>query len=257
MGICWAAGKSVIFHANGIIILPLKISIISSIDLFSNVQGEVMQFRKFSLATLFCVTLFVSGCASFRNNEIATVEKLPDVSSYKNKPSIFIEPHFFHGTPEAPIVEVVANKAMVQEAIGNSIGNSGLFSKHSFDEGDRAISDYRLQISIYNHGNNGLAAVAGFICGFTLGVIPAAATDNYTIDAKLINKSGAVVDTVRNKDSITTWIGLLFIPAMAATPKKAINGTLDNQMKAIIKDLIEKGRIKYSLIQTEMNYFAG
>ncbi|NMG36056.1 hypothetical protein GRF61_16535 [Azoarcus sp. TTM-91] len=195
---------------------------------------------------MLCAAAVLSGCASFRNNEIADAGALPDVSGYQNKPSVFVETHFFRGEPGAPVTEILVNRDKIHELVGKSLGDSGMFSRHSFDEADKAGADYTLRLDIYNHGNTGLAMAAGFISGFTFGVIPAAATDNYTLEAKLADTSGTVVSKATNKDSITTWIGLVFIPAMAATPEKALTGTLDNQLKTVLKELVEGGKLKYS-----------
>ncbi len=207
-----------------------------------------MQFKKWFFVFLICAVAVFSGCASFRNNELAEVGKLPDVSQFSNKPSVYVESHFYRGEPGSGGSEVLAAKAKMQEIIGKSLDESALFSKHSFNEADKAASDYIINVDIYNHGHTGLAAVAGFISGLTFGVIPAAATDNYTLQVKLSDKSGAVMSDATNKDSITTWIGIWFIPAMGNTPEKAITGTLDNQLRSVLRKLFESGKMKYSRI---------
>lgn len=206
-----------------------------------------MQSRKIGCLLAACAMLVLSGCASFRNNEVATVEKLPDVSQYSQKPSVYVEPHFFRGEPGKPQAEIIALKEKINGVIGKTLNESGLFSKYSFDEKDKAGSDYVIRLNIYNHGNHGLAAAAGFISGLTLTVIPAAATDNYTLEAKLFDGSGKVINESTNKDSITTWIGIVFLPMAGLTPDKAMSATLDNQLKAVLKELVENGKLKYSL----------
>ncbi|MBI4998568.1 MAG: hypothetical protein HZC22_17070 [Rhodocyclales bacterium] len=205
-----------------------------------------MQYKKLACVLAACAALLLSGCASFRNNEIADVGVLPDVSRYATKPSVFVETHFYRGDPASAPVETLTIKDKVKEKIGQTLSESTLFSKYSFDEKDRTDADYAIRIDIYNHGEQGLAALAGFISGFTFGVIPAAATDNYTLEAKLLDRSGTVVSTSRNKDSITTWIGIWFLPMAASTPDKAFSATLDNQLKAVLKELVEGGKLKYS-----------
>jgi hypothetical protein len=205
-----------------------------------------MLFRKLHVLLVVCAVAVLSGCASFKNNEVAAVGKLPDVSHYKNKPSVFVDSHFYRGEPGAVIMEV-HNKADVDGMIGPSLGDMGLFSKYSFDAADKAAADYTLAVDIYNHGANKAAAAAGALTGFTLGVIPSWATDNYTVEVKLLDKSGAVVSKVSNKDSIRTYIGLWFVPMMGATPKKAAFGTLDNQIRTLLKELVDSGKLKYSL----------
>ena len=205
--------------------------------------------RKFACILAACAALTLSGCASFRNNEIAEVGTLPDVSRYAQKPSVFVDAHFFRGEPGQAQLEILAVKDKMNETIGRTLNESALFSKYSFDEKDRAGSDYVIRLDIYNHGNQGLAAVAGFISGLTLTVIPAAATDNYTLEAKLMNSAGTLINTSTNKDSITTWIGIVFLPMIAASPEKAMHGTLENQLKLVLKELVESGKLKYTHLQ--------
>ena len=213
--------------------------------------------RKFACILAACAVLTLSGCASFRNNEIAEVGKLPDVSRYAQKPSVFVDTHFFRGEPGKAQLEILPIKEKMNETIGRTLNESALFSKYSFDEKDRASSDYVIRLDIYNHGNEGLAAVAGFISGLTFTVIPAAATDNYTLEAKLMNSAGTLINTSTNKDSITTWIGIVFLPMIAASPEKAMHGTLENQLKLVLKELVESGKLKYTHLQhLQFNFLA-
>lgn len=207
-----------------------------------------MQFKKWSFALLICAVAVLSGCASFRNNELGDVGQLPDVSRFNNKPSVFVEFHYYRGEPGSRVSEISASKYKIQEIIKKSLNESGMFSKYTFNDADKAASDYIMVIDIYNHGNSALAAVAGFVSGFTFGIIPAAATDNYTLQVKLSDKSGTVMSEATNKDSITTWIGLWFIPAMGNTPEKAFTVTLDNQLRSVLKKLFESGKLKYTSI---------
>lgn len=207
-----------------------------------------MKSGKSLLPALLCAAAILSsGCASFRNNEVADVGALPDVSHYQQKPSVFVETHLYHGDPASPVIEILHNKEKIQGMVQGCFESSSLFSKYSFDAAEKDNVDYAIRIDIYNHGDLGAAAVLGFISGFTFGVIPAAATDNYTLEAKLIDKSGAVVSKVSNKDSITTWIGIWFIPAAANTPEKAFTGTLENQLRSVLKELVESGKLQYSI----------
>lgn len=192
--------------------------------------------------------LLISGCASFHQQEIAQVTQLPDVSSYQHKPSVFIDFNFYRGDPgnkSAPIGKVTEN---LKPVIGQAVDKSKLFSHFSFNDSEKSQQDYTIKIDVYNHGNYGLAAASGFISGITLGVIPGLATDNYTMDLKALNHSGAELASVTNKDSVDTWIGLWFIPMMNNTPNKAVASSLENQLISALKDLFEKGVLKYSFI---------
>jgi hypothetical protein len=201
-----------------------------------------------SCLLILSAAIILTGCASFKNNEVANVESLPDVSHYQNKPSVFVKARFFHGAPDSTPGEISINKAQIQDLIGKTLGESGLFSKYSFNEADQAGIDYTLHVDIYNHANMGAGVVSGVITGLSLYIIPGAATDNYTLNTKLTDRAGSVIGEVTNKDSITTWLGIWFIPFAANTPGKAFSQTVENQLKAVLKELVESGKLKYSQI---------
>ncbi|MDR2031887.1 MAG: hypothetical protein LBP86_06490 [Azoarcus sp.] len=194
----------------------------------------------------------LTGCASFRNNEVAEVTSLPDVSQYQNKPSVFVEVLFLRGETGGVASELPAAKPEAQEIVGKVLGDSGLFSKYSFNNVDKQTADYTLHVSVHNHGNTPLAIISGFISGLTFALVPGAATDNYTLTAKLIDNTGAVISETANTDSITTWIGWFLIPAASNTPAKAFSQTVGNQLKAILNEWVESGKLKYSQIPSHM-----
>lgn len=207
-----------------------------------------MLFRKIIASTTIAVVFLVTGCASFTQNEVAEISEMPDVSHYKNKPSAFIDVAFYRGEPEnTNSVEVTKVTEQIQPVIENVIEESELFSKVIFDEFKKSTMDYTIKIDVYNHGNEAAASISGFITGFTFGVIPGAATDNFIVKVQLIDKNGRVVKEEINKDSVTTWIGWIFLPMMGNTPEEAISSTLSNQVKAALKQLVDDGKLKYSL----------
>jgi len=199
------------------------------------------------------VIAMLVACASFEQHEVAKVDELPDVSQYQNKPSVFVDLAFYSGSPNAGnAVALAEGKKLLMPHVKEVIEGSELFSEITYDEFEKDKVDYELQVAVYNHGTSGAGAVLAFLSGFTFGVIPAVATDNYTVDVKLMNTPGKLLREERNKDSVTTWIGLWFIPFMGYTPEKAVFNTINNQVRAALKELIESGAMKYS----ENGYFA-
>lgn len=192
----------------------------------------------------------LNGCASFPQNELAQVEPFPNMDRYTNKPSVYVDFNYFRGQPHsASAREVNAAYDVFQPMIENVIINSRLFDQVAFHDNDKQNKDYTIQINAYNHGNEAAAMISGFITGYSLGLIPGAATDNYTLTIKVLDKSGKTINEHENKDSVTTWVGLWFIPAMANTPEKAVLSTLENQIRTALKQLIESGSLKYSVNQ--------
>jgi hypothetical protein len=198
---------------------------------------------------LLLISLFVvlQGCASFSKNQVARVDKMPDVSKYKNKPSAYIDVRFFSGDPDkGKAAEYTMARDKVRPMVEKEVSASNLFSSFTFDEFKKNETDYTIKLHFYNHGDAGGAAIGGFLCGFTFGVIPAAATDNYTLKYQLVDKGGKVVKDRRSKDAMTTWMGIWFIPAAGNTPEKAFEKTLTNQVRDALKNLVEDGSLQYS-----------
>ncbi len=206
-----------------------------------------MLYKNIIGTSIALITLFINGCASFPQNEISEVKNMPNVSEFKNKPSIYVDFRFLRGEPNSKnSVEMLTVKEKLQPAIEKIFNESPLFSKVTFDEFKKTEVDYSLSVHIYNHGSSAAANISGFITGFTLGVIPGAATDNYTLKVKLLDKNGKIIKEERNKDSVTTWMGWIFLPMMSNTSKEAVISTITNQIKAVLKSLIEEGKLKYS-----------
>lgn len=203
----------------------------------------------------------LTGCASFSNNEVAEVQSMPDVSQHRNKPSAFVQVRFYRGDPGATEDEIPLARFEAQKWVEKVLNESGLFSKYSFDEAARQEADHALNIDIYNHGNVGAAAASGFITGATLFLVPAPSTDNYTVEASLADNTGTVISKVTNKDSITTWFGLWFVFSIGHTPDKAIAQTVENQLRAVLVELVRSGKLKYSQFDpdttTTRHMFAG
>lgn len=211
-----------------------------------------MQYRIAIQVLSLVIFLLVASCASFERNQLDRINEMPDMSQFQNKPSVYIDLHFYRGKPSENGPELPAGVKQLRPAIEEVAAGSNLFSSYSFDAAKQDDMDYTVNVSVYNHGNHGLAMLSGFITGFSYGVIPGAATDNYTLVVKAIEK-GNELAAVKNKDAVRTWVGLWFIPLAANTPKKAINNTIKNQFRVALKELLDKNVFKYSAIELD-NY---
>jgi hypothetical protein len=206
---------------------------------------EKLMLKKVTVTLVVAAVTVLSGCASFRNNEVPEAA-VATVTNLQKKPTAYVQPRLFRGEPGTNVTEVTSQSEKLQAVAGGALEGSGVFSKVSFAEADKAQSDHTLVVDVYNHGSIGASAISGFISGFTFGVIPGVATDNYTVEIKLLDKAGAEVGKTSSKDSITTWIGIWFIPMMGNTPEKAFSATIDNQIKTAVKRLMEEGKLKLS-----------
>ena len=208
-------------------------------------------FRKIITLCASALILGLAGCASFPQNQIAPVTDMPSVTQYTHKPSVYFDVRFFRGNPDTPNAqpaEVGGAESMARSVVEKQAHDSGLFSSYSFDQSKQADADYTIQLYYYNYGSQGAAFAAGFITGFTFGVIPTAATDHYTLRASLTAKGSTAPQTLSSQDSMSTWIGLWFIPMMGHTPQKGVQSTLGNMTLAAFKQMITSGQLKYSVL---------
>lgn len=211
--------------------------------------------RKVFLLLVAVSILLLNGCASYPQHEVSNVEAMPDVTKYKNKPTVFIDFRFLRGTPDDEnATESSAAKDKLVAIVDEAVNESGLFETVTFDEFEKDKMGYTIRMDYYNYGDEGAAAVSGFLTGFTLGIIPGAATDNYTLKVSIEDKQGKVLAQTNNKDSISTWLGIWFIPVMSNTPEIAINTTLRNQVRSALKQLFEDNKLKYSGVNS---FFTG
>lgn len=204
------------------------------------------------------ISIFIlNGCTAIQNNELTKVEKIPDVSMYENKPTAFIQLNLYQDEPqEISPRSIPYKKDEVHKFLRETIEATKLFSSITFDPSKKMEQDYTITLNVYNHGNHALAMLSGFITGFSFFIIPGAATDNYTLRVNAISNSSGLETMVQNKDSVTTWVGIWFLPMMANTPREATHNTIQNQIRDSLKQLFDKGSLKYSqnelFVQKEM-----
>jgi hypothetical protein len=207
-----------------------------------------MQYRKFVFASVVVFMLVLSGCASFEKEQLARLEAMPDVSQYSNKPTVYVDYHFYSGNPDSNPTENQQAKEHLEPVIVQAIEKAGLFSEYSFDKDKASDSDYTITVNVYNHGNKGAAFASGFITGFTFGLIPGSGTDNFTVSVDAIDKQGNVLSNQVNNDAVQTWIGIWFLPMMGNTPDKAISRTIENQVVTALVGLFNDKVFQYSLL---------
>lgn len=191
--------------------------------------------------TLFCFL----GCAAFEKEKIPRVDVMPDLSSYKSKPSASVEFSFYRGYPENNPTEIDRAQKQMKNLVATAINKTGLFSNVSFEEDDANAKDYKIDLKIYNHGNVAAASLSGFITGFTFGVIPGTAIDDFTVQLTVLDRQGNQLGKYSNDDSVQTWIGLWFIPWMGHTPKKAVCNTIENQVITALLELFNDNVLNY------------
>lgn len=190
----------------------------------------------------------LSGCASFHQEKIPLIETMPDTSQYQNLPSVYVDFDFYRGKPDENPQDVDQVEPELLPMVKKVVDESKLFSQVSYNEADQENMDYTIRLRAYNHGEVGLAAVGGFLTGFTLGIIPSAATDQFSVVMEVLDNSGSSLHSNDNHDEITTWLGIWFIPVMGNTIPEAVEASLSNQIKHALKAAFESGAMQYSYL---------
>jgi hypothetical protein len=215
-----------------------------------HVRKEVdMQFAK---ALGLALALSLSGCASFTKDEVAPVS-LPSMASYSNKPNVYVDFDFYQGDPDnAKASEMPQARDMLKPELKKAFNESGLFGRVVFDEFEKQPGDYNLRLKVYNHAPNGGQLVLAFISGFTFTIIPAMATDQYTMSLETLDDRGQSLGKASNHDGINTWMGIWFLPLAGNTPKAAVTDTFGRQVNAFLKNWVDNNRMKYSAIDASV-----
>lgn len=210
-----------------------------------SIKEAIMQVGKILGLAL---VLGLSGCASFTKDEVAPVN-LPSMSSYSNKPNVYVDFDFYQGAPKSTsAVEMPQARDMLKPELQKVLNDSGLFGRVTLDEFQKQPGDYSLRLKVYNHPPGGGQLAMAFISGLTMTVIPSMATDQYTMSLEALDQQGLPISNASNHDSINTWIGIWFVPLMGNTPKAAISDTFSRQVNALLKQMVESKSLQYSAL---------
>ncbi|MGC5700798.1 hypothetical protein J4P02_11430 [Pseudomonas sp. NFXW11] len=208
---------------------------------------------KFAKILGLSLALMLSGCASFTKDQVAPVT-LPSMSSYANKPNVFVDFAFYQGLPQNPsALELPQARDELKPQLQKLLSDSGLFGRVTLDEFQKQPGDYQLRLKVYNHPPGGGQLAFAFISGLTFMVVPAVASDKYTMSLEVLDAQGQPLGTGSNQDGINTWMGLLFLPMVAYTPKEAVTDTFSRQVNALLKQMVEKNQLKYSSLKVMEN----
>ncbi|QHG65215.1 hypothetical protein [Pseudomonas putida] len=199
------------------------------------------------------LALSLGGCASFTKDEVAPVD-LPSMASYSIKPNVYVDFDYYQGAPgNTQANEVPQARDMLKPELKRALNESGLFGRVTFDEFEKQPGDYSLRLKVYNHPPGGGQMVLAFISGFTFTIIPALATDQFTMSLETLDDRGQSLGKDTNHDAVNTWLGIWFLPLVGNTPKAAVTDTFTRQVNALLKNWVDSNRMKYSAIETQQS----
>jgi len=213
-----------------------------------------MQHPGLRLTYLACLALMVISCAAFPENKMPLVTDLPDQSRFTTKPSVYFAIRFLTDLSggKDPPSENTLPLPRIRDVVERVSKEASMFGSYTFESFEATKADYVLQIEITNYGSVGGAVAAGLITGFTFFLVPSAVSDNYRLDAKLLNRNRDVLKTYSYDDAITTWLGIWLLPLAGKTPKDAFDAILENMTRALFRDLLRDQILPYSQLHSRV-----
>jgi hypothetical protein len=170
------------------------------------------------------------GCASFRAG--APSAEGPPVSSVDWKPSVSVvvggEGRIGGKERDLPPKALELFRELTKRAYEESERFSEV--RIGLDE-----SDVRAEVEIINRGiaNQGLA----FLSGFTLLLLPAKATDSFTVETRFTGRDGNELGRFERSEAVTTWFQLFLIFATPfAWPSTVVSDVIVDLNRAVLGD---------------------
>lgn len=172
------------------------------------------------LLVLFLIFI-LTGCASFGGSSLV-VEQFPEPRE-KMDISLTVDFQQYWGGDR---VYQAADKARGRlcDTLIERFSNSGMFGTVN-EKLEKA--DYLLNIKLEDRAEGSM--LLSFLTGFTLGMIPSCASDNFYMTAELVNPNSGAVKKIVMNDSMTTCFHLALVVAMPFSfPGQKIPEVLNN-----------------------------
>lgn len=183
------------------------------------------------LLVVFLGSLSASGCIAFHSGDARLIDPYPP-EALQAKPA---KPKTVAMETRYQLVGMTTTDSMRQSAVDNIegwaeniISETGYF-RYSVD---KKTADYVLVMNVRDDGepNVGLAMLSGF----TLTIIPAFATDAFTITCELRDHAGNNIGERRIKQKMTTVIQLLM---MFGTPFASPKQVSERMWRQVLQDV--------------------
>jgi hypothetical protein len=160
--------------------------------------------------TLLIFIALLSSCATFYGNNIQPLA-IDKSSIVSNAEKVWIEVQFFDGeiNSNTQLNHVQTDK--LARLVQYFLARNKYFTNYTVITESKKITGKLIKLHMYSYGNIALATLSGFITGYSLGVIPGYTKSHYLLDVELVGEGSA---KYQFHDSVSMWLGLLFIPVM-------------------------------------------
>ncbi len=199
--------------------------------------------RGLVLQLLFVASLsgVLAACAAFPQHEVRP-DRRPDVER-DSLGTLYVDLEDYQGRPGRATPDGAAYNE-VFDIVRQSLHDIGWFHTLSFEDRGRAQATHELHIAVYAQTGQTLPIVSAIFSYFSFFILPTMSHTHFIVEAEAIDpQSGRVLARSKNHDAIHSYAGILMAPALIAgkTPNRALNTTLDAQIKAAVIDLEQQG----------------
>lgn len=200
-------------------------------------------------AVLMVAAAGLGACASFPMHQVPTVTGMPSLGQPGQRPMARMDVRFYSGEPDNDPTLLTTSQpgvADLVQLVHQTVDESGLFQQVHYDSAEAPPAgpgELHLSLRIYDHCSAAEAVVSSVITGFTLGLVPGGATDNYTLQLEVTDSRGQTLARVSNQDATRTYIGLVFLPFSGHDTKQSLNSVLSNQIRAALKEAYDAGKL--------------
>lgn len=167
-----------------------------------------MSKKTFMICSLFFVALLSSltGCASFKGNQLPAVGKLPPSATGVEKPDIT----FKFSAGESYIVKrehYEGARQQLESEFAQVLRESGYFAAVTEGSEGKGI---HINAKLVNSGSP-IGLIPAFITGLSLYTIPSWATDNFEVTAKVTTVDGREhTYSLTDSSTLVQWLPMVF-----------------------------------------------
>jgi hypothetical protein len=198
--------------------------------------------RGLVLAAAVAVVASTAGCVGVRGGELEETRPWPPAQeAAAKKPGIRLSLVGKALYKSKPLPVPPATSDIWLRETYQTYVTSGLFSD-VLDQGSGS-SELRADVEVLEVGSG--SKFLWFVTGLTVGVIPSAATSEFTWKTTFKDSAGNVRGVIEKKESATMWMQILLLFGMPfSTPGSAARGAIADMNRSTLLDALEKGYLR-------------
>lgn len=165
--------------------------------------------RGVALSAILILSAMATGCILVRGDLLQPPAKWPlDKPSGTKSIALVVKPQIESGTPSDRAEKITH---LVEGQAQKAYTDSTLFTQVSVKtEPSDVIADIRTS----EDSNNALNFISGFICGYSMGIIPAYGKATVTMQTVFRDASGKEIGSINKSESVSMWMQLFLVAAM-------------------------------------------